>query len=99
MSSDESDNDNESFSQNGYQWEPEYNEEELAEIERENQRRTSPVNERSSDLNWCLCNNCITMPTIKECNCCQEFEHYYEADYLSSTVKCVTQHCDFDIIC
>ena len=59
----------------GYQFEPEFTEE---EIESQN-LASSPVvseNERGMSLDWCTCENCTILPTLNECLCCDEFDHY-----------------------
>ena len=81
----------------GYQWEPEYTEEELAEIHSGSLDRNS-VHARSTDLSWCTCNLCTPMRQLQESTCCQEFEHY-TADYLTDTISCITLHEDFALIC
>ena len=82
------------FSAQGYQYEPEYSMEEWENIERQ-QRSTTSEHERSSDLSWCHCGECMTMPTRRESTCCQEFEHYM-IEYLSQSTKCITRHPDFN---
>ena len=74
MSSNES-SDSESsmgeFSVQGYQYEPEFTEEELESIV--NQPRNAMIElERSYDLTWCNCGECMIMPSRREstCTCC-----------------------------
>ncbi|XP_061166372.1 uncharacterized protein LOC133175292 [Saccostrea echinata] len=51
-----------------------------------------------SDMHWCSCKNCITMPTARECKCC----HFYAA--IESRLEergetCITEHEGFAANC
>ena len=80
----------------GYQYEPEYNEDELS-TSNENTAH-SDENDRKHDKNWCSCEHCEILSSRRECTCCREFEHYAE-NYLSPACPCITEHCDFDMVC
>ena len=64
----------------GYAFEPEYTPEELEALEREQndssrvQKQRRELDRRLTNLNWCSCGNCVSMPTRKECLCCTEME-------------------------
>lgn len=96
MSSSESELNNE-IEVEGYQFEPEFTEEEI-EAQNDAPPPAVNVNERGASLNWCTCENCTILPTFKECLCCYEFEHYV-ADYINEHIKCISHHPDFDTVC
>ncbi|XP_061170462.1 uncharacterized protein LOC133179792 [Saccostrea echinata] len=83
----------------GYQYEPEYNEEELLAASTENNSDLGMIeeNDRGNDKNWCSCGHCDILPSRRECVCCQEFEHYAE-NYISSQCPCISQHSDFEMV-
>ena len=81
----------------GYQFEPEFTEDEI----KSQNLASSPVvsvNERGMSLDWCTCENCTILPTFNECLCCNEFDHYV-TDYINSHTKCISLHPDFDTVC
>ena len=81
----------------GYQFEPEFTEE---EIESQN-LASSPVvtvNERGMSLDWCTCENCTILSTFDERLCCNELDHYV-TDYINSHTKRISLHPDFDTVC
>ncbi|XP_062609448.1 P2X purinoceptor 7-like [Saccostrea cucullata] len=84
----------------GYQYEPEFNEEELlaASAESSDDLGVNEINERGDNTNWCTCGHCDILPSQRECVCCKEFEHYAE-NYISSLCPCISQHSDFDMVC
>ncbi len=86
----------------GYQFEPEYTEKELNErvvaTQIESTVGLPSVHERGADTSWCKCSVCTIMPTFRESSCCQEFEHYVD-DYMNEEVNCITQHCEFSVVC
>ena len=44
--------------------------------------------ERSFDLTWCNCGECIIMPSRREM-----------AEYLSQSATCITRHQNFELVC
>jgi hypothetical protein len=81
----------------GYQFEPEFTEEEIV-CQNDASSPAADFNERGISLDWCVCENCTILPTFKECLCCHEFEHYM-SDYISVDTKCISLHPDFDTVC
>lgn len=102
----ESNSDNDSFGEleygehgsMAYQYEPEYTEEELAQMEATNASRQREVadNPRQYDTDWCLCSNCISMPLPSECFCCHEFD-LLEVHLDDGT--CITDNIEFKTVC
>jgi hypothetical protein len=83
----------------GYQWEPEYSETELLEMNQEQLR--DEVNDQRSDeltLEFCTCQNCVILPTQDECKCCKDFQ-YFADQYIGDDWKCITLHQDFETVC
>ena len=64
-------NHGQSLGYKGYQWEPDYTEEELAEIPSDSQDRNTE-HARSTDLSWCTCSFCTPMP-VSCIKCHQDF--------------------------
>ena len=61
----------------GYEWEPEYSETELLEMNQE--QLSDEVNAQKSDelpLEFCTCHNCVILPTQDECKCCKDFQYF-----------------------
>ena len=85
------------FSAQGYQYEPEFIEEELESIVNQPQNAMTEL-ERIFDFTWLNCRECMIMPSRRESICCQEFEHYM-AEYLSQSATCITRHQDFELVC
>ena len=83
----------------GYQWEPEYSEAEVLEINQEQSR--DEVNEQTADeltLEFCTCQNCVILPTQEECKCCKDFQHFVDR-YIGDDCTCITLHQDFETVC
>ena len=82
----------------GYQYEPEYIEEEIAQMETERQAERLEIenNPRRNNTDWCSCSRCISMPLPSECLCCQEFHLLEEA---IEHGHCVTENTDFRTVC
>ena len=59
-----------------YQYEPEYTEQELTEMEVSNVSRQREIEEnpRQYNTDWCSCSNCTSKPLPSECFCCHEFD-------------------------
>ena len=83
----------------GYQWEPEYSEAELLEMNQEQSR--DEVNDQTADeltLEFCTCQNCVILPTQEECKCCKDFQHFVD-QYIGDDCTCITLHQDFETVC
>ncbi|KAK7502897.1 hypothetical protein BaRGS_00005846 [Batillaria attramentaria] len=52
----------------------------------------------SSVNNWCLCQACIIMPSVRECKCCQEIPDV-RAMTEEEGVGCICQHPGFAAVC
>ncbi|XP_075705881.1 uncharacterized protein LOC142738540 [Rhinoderma darwinii] len=52
--------------------------------------------ERISNSNWCLCNNCIAMPTNIESICCKEIPN---VEPFMDNITCITEHDYFQQFC
>lgn len=63
-----------------YQLEPEYTQEELNQLDREQSERQRLIdnNPRKNDTTWCSCEKCLSMPLLEECMCCHEFTLFNE---------------------
>ena len=85
------------FSAQWYQYGPEFTEEELASIVNQPKNAMTKL-ERSFDLTWRNCGECMIMLSRRESICCQEFEHYM-AEYLSQSASCISRHQDFELVC
>ncbi|XP_068735788.1 uncharacterized protein [Montipora capricornis] len=53
---------------------------------------------RTGNTEWCICGECILMPTANECYCCQELEELNQK-VDESGVTCITSHNKFRIVC
>ena len=82
----------------GYQYEPEYTEEELAAAAATNEESTNNEENEAIDKNFCSCEHCALLPKQRECLCCKQFQHYDE-HYITEDIPCISLHPDFDIIC
>lgn len=82
----------------GYQYEPEFTEEELAATSVSNHNIESDEDTTNIDDNFCTCENCIPLQKRRESLCCRDFQHYNE-HYITEVNSCITLHSDFDIIC
>ncbi|XP_062615570.1 uncharacterized protein LOC134277272 [Saccostrea cucullata] len=58
----------------GYQYEPEFNEEELlaVSVESSDDLGINEINERGDNTNWCTCGHCDILPSQRECVCCNQ---------------------------
>jgi hypothetical protein len=82
----------------GYQWEPEYSETGLLEMNQEQLR--DEVNDQRSDeltLKFCTCQNCVILPTQDECKCCKDFQHFVD-QYIGEDCICITLHQYFEAV-
>ena len=52
--------------------------------------------ERLGNLDWCACSLCDSMPTARECLCCQEMD---ELGWIQGELPCITQHEEFSAVC
>jgi hypothetical protein len=82
----------------GYQYEPEYTEEELAAAAATNEESTNNEEDEAIDKNLCSCGHCARLPKQRECLCCKQFQRYDE-HYITEDMPCISLHPDFDIIC
>ena len=48
---------------------------------------------------WCTCDNCVAMPTVKECLCCNEEPAELLDKLHEYYMECVIQHPDFRAVC
>ncbi|KAK3752538.1 hypothetical protein QZH41_016315 [Actinostola sp. cb2023] len=83
-----------------FQFEPEYEEgeepdQDLSEYEEDT---LEDENSRIGTTDWCLCENCASIPTSDECYCCQEFDALNEKFDVSG-VDCITDWEKFKIVC
>ena len=60
------------------------------------EKRVSSDDRHLTNLSWCWCENCITMPTARECQCCWEVES--AVDILDGA-KCITLVESFRDVC
>ena len=58
-------------------------------------RGSTEDGERVGNTKWCSCGTCGTIPTGKECLCCQEMD---ELDMMFYGLRCITQHEDFSSV-
>ncbi|KAJ8050226.1 P2X purinoceptor 7 [Holothuria leucospilota] len=93
-----------------YDFEPEFNEEELLQMMLGERRERGEANvvademapdvvqepNRLNDVNWCQCTNCAGMPSLSECRCCLETQN---VNLLIADNGCITQHEDFGTVC
>ena len=56
----------------GYQYEPEYTEEELAAAAATNEESTNNEEDEAIDNNFCCCGHCVLLPKQRECLCCKQ---------------------------
>jgi hypothetical protein len=98
MSSSESDFEIDENSCLGYQYEPETQMKSSMHNLLKMPQNNTQTQEESIRQNFCLCGNCENLPSIRECLCCKEFEHYDENN-ITEEVQCISQHPEFDLIC
>ena len=85
----------------GYEYEPEFTEEEMKSISEQGHESSSSEDNsdldssRLENLHWCKCRNCVIglTFTVVECKCCQECTIL---DEKLQDIKCITQHKDFE---
>jgi len=81
--------------QAGLQFEPEYTEEELVEIEISRKESVENACDRRDASNWCFCEECVVMPTDAESVCCTEVA---AVKTISEDNMCITDHQTFENI-
>ena len=96
MSSDESDYEISENNCLGYQYEPEFTEEELSAAATEDSCKDNAS--ADNNIHYCTCGNCGQPRNIRERVCCKQFEHYHE-HYLSEDIPCISHHPEFELIC
>jgi hypothetical protein len=65
---------------------------EMSEKRKESERRLDNLKGRSGNCNWCLCNECESMPTDTESLCCHESE---TISSVRRSLQCITLHESF----
>ena len=98
----------ENFGLEAYILEPVFNEQELQEREANNEAENGIAGDdaeeedmeaRVGNVLWCQCENCVAMPTVKECLCCNEDSANLLDKLYEGNMDCVTDHPDFEAVC
>ena len=70
-----------------------------ADSESESEARDSEATEPEGHRLWCRCGNCIVMPTVRECVCCQEVAAIqYRIPTESESLTCITRNPSFTTV-
>lgn len=78
-----------------YLFEPEYTEEELAQMDREREETQEDeaaggtMRTRANSTWWCQCNYCAQMSTEEESFCCTEWDQVLPPVQLEDTTQCI----------
>ncbi|XP_069815788.1 uncharacterized protein [Dendropsophus ebraccatus] len=75
-----------------FQNDPETSEEEFSDL-----NVMDPLISRVGSIDWCMCKNCIIMPTAPESVCCIEFEN--AVSKILETQECITEVHEFKERC